>query len=93
VIIDNMAQFGLMECNGMGAERNRVEWNGMERNEINIPLHCLDKLKVSGGNGMILNSFHPIQFRSALFHHYFPNPNNGTLLYSIPLYSTNPNGA
>jgi hypothetical protein len=50
VIIDNMAQFGLMECNGMGAERNRVEWNGMERNEINIPFDCLDILKTRGTN-------------------------------------------
>jgi hypothetical protein len=51
---------------------------------------------VSGG--IILNSFHLIPFRSAPFHYYFSNPNNGTLLYSIPfrsipLYFINPNGA
>jgi hypothetical protein len=34
------APFGLMEWNG--AERNRVEWNEMERSGINIPFHCLD---------------------------------------------------
>jgi hypothetical protein len=74
----------------------------MERNGINILFHCFDilkrretKLKVSGG--MILNSFYPISFRSALFHYYFSNLNNKTLLYSIsfhsiPLYFINLNG-
>jgi hypothetical protein len=48
------APFGLMEYNEM--KRNKVEWNEMEQNGINILFHCLDilrkrrtKLKVCGG--------------------------------------------
>jgi hypothetical protein len=43
IFLDVSAPFGLMKCNGM--KRNRVEWNEMERNGINIPFHCLDILE------------------------------------------------
>jgi hypothetical protein len=46
----------------------------MERNEINIPFHCLDILKKRGtklmvSGDIILNSFHYIPLRSAPFHY------------------------
>jgi hypothetical protein len=40
-----------MEWNG--AEQNRMEWNEMERNGINISLYCLDILKRRGTKLMV----------------------------------------
>jgi hypothetical protein len=40
---DPLAPFGLMKYNGM--KRNKVEWNEMERNKINISFHCLSILR------------------------------------------------
>jgi hypothetical protein len=41
--------FGLVEYNGM-ERRNRVKWNGIERNRINLSFHCLDILERRGTN-------------------------------------------
>jgi hypothetical protein len=78
-----------------------VERDGAEWNKYSAPLFGYfqkEKTKLMVSGGIMLNSSHLIPFRSAQFHYYFSNPNNRTLLYSIlfrsiPLYSTNPNGA
>jgi hypothetical protein len=58
-----------MESNGI--ERNRVKWNEIELNKINILFNILKmrRIKLMISDGIILNLFYLISFRYALFHY------------------------